>query len=601
MALNRFSKPKHIYTQILTTQFFILLLTITLFISILGTLTLHALIKQTSNFNGDNLHYINNETDGFFKSIQQELDYIVSNQDIRTALVFSNQFQSMDNFPINAHTQNFLNYYHVKDYTLYLSNLYDTIPLSITKKSDASLLFPSDWIASLKDEQGDVILYANKDDENAWHNSSIQSIQYILPINNYLGDQPVGFLTCDIPYIEITRLFNEKIRPSYPIFILDEQNHLIYHTEDMSPDLIQDIMHEMGEDSNELRLNRDKTRYLVSAWTSDYTNWRIFSMVSLSKQLEPFYKAGLIFIPFIILIILLHTLISKNTSIKIIEPINTLIATMEHTSTGYLGEKDLKDTDIYEIQKLSQTYSDMMRTINDLINKNQKDNLLRVESQLLALQQKINPHFLFNTLELISGQAIIENAPASSEMAQKLGNLFRYNLRAPDLLTLREEMSYFTDYLYLQQIRYYHTLQVDMDVSEDLMEVMLPKLTLQPLVENSIKHGFDDLPSDENKIWIRGYEKEGNVYIHIRDNGKGISVEKLEELNLAMSEDLDHFHKFIDRRQHIGIRNVYARLCLFANEESHMLITSEENCYTDIEIRLPYRKEMRVHDQAINS
>lgn len=584
-------EPIHIYTQILTTHFLLLILAMFVFIFILGTLAVQTLISQTSKFNYDNLHYINNETEDFFISLQENLHYVTSNQEIRSSLVFSNQFEKIEEFKISPHTKNYLNYISDmgNDYDLSFCNLngilridsYEPTNIDFDIKSQSwynefMTLDISQKVISNSQEP----YYLNNMDENA-------IISYILSIKNYTEDQTIGFLILDIDYEMIEDLYTNKISPTYPIIILDENDELIFHSESLNEDMLEKIIYQNPYFVKEEKITIGKEKYLVSKWHSSYTSWKILSIISLDEQLGPFTELAFIFLPIILIIILLHTLISNNTSKKIIQPINDLITTMKSTRDGYFNQKQLAKANIYEIDELSYTFKSMMEEINHLIDTNQKNNLLKIESQLIALQQKINPHFLFNTLELISGQAIIEDANDTSEMAQKLGNLFRYNLRAPDVLTIQQEMNYFKDYLYLQQIRYNHTLNIFFNIDDSILDYKIPKLTLQPLIENSINHGFGDLPADDNFIKIDGKMNGDNIYIEIIDNGIGIPPTRLNELEDALINDMNNFQCFINRKEHIGIRNVNARLCLYYKIDRCLTIQSRMNEGMKVTITIP--------------
>lgn len=173
------------------------------------------------------------------------------------------------------------------------------------------------------------------------------------------------------------------------------------------------------------------------------------------------------------------------------------------------------------------------------------------EIQMQLLQSQINPHFLFNTLNLISGMARIEDAKNTTEMTQRLSNIFRYNLKSQQSTTsLFGEINVAKDYFYIQQRRFGKRIQLDWDIRIDPSEILVPTFTLQPLLENCVIHGLS--PKEEGGMMrIRIYQKNGRNYLLVMDNGMGIPPEKLQMLH---SNDYKRSND-----SGIGITNVRSR------------------------------------------
>lgn len=582
---NSKKKPIYIHKQILTNHFILLVLAIFLFCFCLGTLSIQTIVSQISKSNFDNLHHINNQTDTFFKNLEESLDYIVFNEELRSSLVFSNQFDNIDNINLNFNIKNYISYFLGLDnnYDLSLFNLNQLLWISSQPLSNNSFDIKSEnWYKEFITNQYTETIISSS--HQRYYPDDKPIISYITSIKNYTEEKIIGFLMLDINHETIKDLYTNKISPTYPIIVLDENDNLIFSSDSLSPEIIDKVSEKSKYFVKEKKMKIGNETYLVSKQSTTLTKWKIISLISISKQLRPFTKLTLILIPIIILIILLDSFISLNTSKKIIKPLNDLIDAMQNTQQGFFKQKELPETNIYEIYELSNAFENMMNEINYLVDTNQKINLLKNESQLIALQQQIDPHFLFNTLELISGHAILENAISTSEMTQKLGNLFRYNLRAPDMVTIEKEINYIKDYLYLQNIRFNNTLNFIIDIDDEILNYEMPKLSLQPLIENSIKHGFSDLPFEDNSILIKGQLLENNIKIEIIDNGIGFTKKKLAEINTSMLNDINNFQYFINRKKHIGIRNVNARICLYYKRNIGLKIESIPNKQTKVTI-----------------
>lgn len=307
-------------------------------------------------------------------------------------------------------------------------------------------------------------------------------------------------------------------------------------------------------------------------------------------DLENEYRSVTLFliclIPISLLMLLVSILFSKRLSVRLAQPIHSLIVSIKHNEQGDLRYVNTFESDLEEIDQLSSSYQSMMQRLRELMDKNQKENLLRMEAQLGMLQEKINPHFLFNMLELISSQAILEDAEQTAVLTQKMGALFRYNLRAPDVLSLKRELQYVKDYLYLQNVRFNDHMQYEYTVDERLLTVEVPKLTIQPLLENCFKHGFAASSNKPHRIQLSIVEENDALLIRIDDDGERIPESRQKELDESLLLDSENFANFIERKEHMGLRNVNARLCLHFHIKKALWIGNSPLGGTRIELWL---------------
>ncbi|MCP5454807.1 MAG: histidine kinase [Thermotogae bacterium] len=252
--------------------------------------------------------------------------------------------------------------------------------------------------------------------------------------------------------------------------------------------------------------------------------------------------------------ILLSVYFAYTASKKITTPINYLSDVAQKVSEGKINTdfKIIKSDD--EIEILSETFSEMIESIKEHINtlKLQSEYEKKIkEQELKILQSQINPHFLFNTLNIAMQLSIIENADKTSDFIEKISNMLRYNLKnINDIVSLKDEIDSVKNYMDILKIRF---IKIDYEIvinSEEALYTKVPRFILQPVVENSYKHG---LREDSGKITIIVGEEKNYIYVRIEDTGSGISEEKVDDI-------------MNDRNSGIGISYVVKRLKMFCGD-----------------------------------
>lgn len=311
---------------------------------------------------------------------------------------------------------------------------------------------------------------------------------------------------------------------------------------------------------------------------------------------QPFYRQILIQTEVMnywgVAIFILNTLISIVfaywISLGITRPIKQLALTAQQISDGNLQADPPQINAHNEFGILSKAFGRMQDNLKELIVKEkeslEKDKLVK-ELELEVLQNQINPHFLFNSLNVISKLALLEGAEKTSDLTVSMSNLLRYNLRKLDRpVTLRDEVEHAKEYFTIQQARFRDRIQFVTDIDESGLDVYVPMLTLQPLLENIFVHGIEGMEEGaEIKLVItRGL---GEVKVAISDNGIGMSEEVRESLLHFESEPL--FGQEKGQSTGLGTRNVFKRLELFYGKKDLVDIHSEPGRGTTILIRLP--------------
>lgn len=321
-------------------------------------------------------------------------------------------------------------------------------------------------------------------------------------------------------------------------------------------------------------------------------------IIEQSKELE---KLGVWLLLLITVSLVLFTYLFSRSITK---PVQQLTEAANELAIGRFDQPIKVDSND-EISFLAKTFDHMRTNINALIleiqqkaqleRELQDSKLLLQESQLRNLQNQINPHFLFNTLNTLSKKAYLDGAEETSDLLVSVAGLLRYNLKRMDkAVSLYEEVYVLQQYIDIQKARYSDRLHFHAEVEESALGYQIPGLTLQPLIENAVIHAIEP-EEDGGQIWFRIQEVGDEVWVEIEDDGCGIDVEKQRQL-LAQ--------EVVSKEGHstgIGFSNVLKRLHLFYGCENLVEIDSALGKGTKITLKLPKVKGVQSHGQTAHS
>ncbi len=311
---------------------------------------------------------------------------------------------------------------------------------------------------------------------------------------------------------------------------------------------------------------------------------------------------GIVRVPFIIILvgILLLGMMLKLVEIlnrDIVLPVLQLVKASKRIAANDFSVADVEVENKDEIGELAGAFNKMKyatqeyilileekRKTLDLLHREELERL-EMEKQLEAMQldllkSQINPHFLFNTLNVIGGMANLESAETTEKMIMSLSSLFRYNLKTSEREVILDwELTVVQDYIYLQQMRFGSRIRFSIDCPADRKQAIVPAFTFQPLVENAVIHGLSS-KEEGGRVLIRVWKEEKMLYITVTDTGVGMTKAELAELKARL-------HAKDDKRRGIGIGNIYRRIYAMY-ENGQMDIFSKKNVGTVVRIIIPY-------------
>ena len=308
--------------------------------------------------------------------------------------------------------------------------------------------------------------------------------------------------------------------------------------------------------------------------------WTLVEAVSVKEFYKNTYRViGLTGIFLLGILILSFLSISMATK-HIARPTQDLLESMKLFGRGNLSHRvEVKTTD--EIGQIGSEYNRMAENIETLIEKVYKMEITQKQAEIDFLCMQINPHFLYNTLDIIVWMIENEQKTEAVKVVTALARFFRISLsRGKSLITVKDELEHVRNYLMIQQMRFKNKFTYTIESDDEVLELASLKLMLQPLVENAIYHGMEYMDGD-GEIFVRAWQEEKELYLEVRDNGLGMTEEQVESLFT------DTAHVASKRGSGIGVRNVNERIKLYFGAEYGLSIESEPDEGTAVKIHLP--------------
>jgi len=375
----------------------------------------------------------------------------------------------------------------------------------------------------------------------------------------------------------INQFFNGDDNTEICMQIFSSENN-IYSTGDLTLDWEEELLH-FGTENHTIK-TIDRQKYFISFTVADYTGWtyvnlirydRIYQKIVMMRNIMLVIHAGLFG---------LSLLLGLRFANNITKPIENLAVKMRQVEKEdfniNIGES-MNQTTVEEIKNLYHDFETMVYKINNLIKENYSKQILLKDTRYKALQAQINPHFLYNTLDTINWTARVNRQEQISVMVEALANLMRRSISKGDIITIGEDIEILKNYLTIQKIRYEERLVFQLDVDDKLLGYSIPKLTLQPVVENAVNYGLEKTIGVCN-IKVEAKEEEGKIKIIIEDNGPGMEPEFLDKLRRG---------KVKTAGSGIGLKNIDERIKITYGDSYGLFLASKPSRGTRVTICIP--------------
>lgn len=419
-----------------------------------------------------------------------------------------------------------------------------------------------------------------------------QAVQYIsgvrkMPDNDNLN-RMLGVLRVDIPVsVFVTLLDHVGFYKTSSVYLVNSSNEILCTcstAKEIDTSFFSNLVRNYSKDSlksgvwnNVKSGNQD---YLVGIQNIRGTNWNMIITVpyeeilsSLSKNLQQMLFIMLLIAP--VMFILAFFIAASGT-----KRIRKLISNMKVVQKGDFNVSILQGSRD-EIGLLTNNFNTMVTKIAILMDEKYKLGQDIKSSELKALQAQINPHFLYNTLDLICWKAMKANENSIYDLVQALSTFYKLSLsKGSDVVTLKNEIDHVLAYVEVQNARFKNCITLEIDIPEQLYHYKVPKITLQPIIENSIIHGILETKDGRGTIKITGYAESSIIILEVTDDGVGIPKEKMNTI-FNENNSTNSLHGY-------GINNINKRIKLLYGEEFGLAFTSRQGVGTTVRITLPH-------------
>ena len=438
-----------------------------------------------------------------------------------------------------------------------------------------------EWYEKAKEAEGRWIIYH---DENPtyYKNNDTSYVSFFRLLRDPIDLNELGVIKIDLSPTYIEQLTEQFTNENWMITNGNNEKILGNANKDfLSSCLINR--------SNIINTN-NKQKYLCVTHESKKTNLKIHSVIPekyLFREIEEFNKVLFFLIILCLIFSLITSYLATNFLLKPLELLKTQIRNYQQNKFSNHYHSSTKN----EILELGIAYDGMLKEIDSLITKVYQTNLISLEAEYKALQAQMDPHFIFNTLESINMQAITNEQYEISDMIAELGKLIRYRLKNEEQqVPIEQEVMFSKSYVKLMKNRMGDCMDVLWEIELNQDSVLVPKYLIQPLIENSLNHGF----SETNKKIVINVEikkKDDKLIIIVSDNGVGMKEEKLREINTFINNTQESPHQSNDIKSNSGIAlsNINRRLKLLYGVNSNVLINSTIGLGTKVKIILDSR------------
>ncbi len=533
--------------------------------------------SQTDSFLSYKLSNIIDVSDAL--AVDSNLNEILSRDESDYEL--SEQLKDFQNLSLNLSSfQNNDDIYRIRlfipDYMIYASEEVNFYPLS---KFVQSPLYEA-----LLNHKGKMKWITDSETIPEIKNPEFNSIHSIRFIKNFsLLEDHIGVLSVDIREDVLQEIVKRANTSQNGVAYLQNTEGTIIVSSNaqlvdkwlMDPKSVKEIA---GKEDPWKPLSLKGENVLAGAKSIAGTDWTLISIVPLEEVYSASTKVRDQIILFMVILAIAANLFGYWFSSSITSRIGVVVRKMRKVQSGELDTVKVAASQD-EIGELVENFNYMVNKMKVFIEEQYKLGLDAKSSELKALQSQINPHFLYNTLDLINWTAIQHGVPEISSLVQSLSQFYKLSLNKGDeIISIENELEHVRIYVEIQNRRFENAISLNLDVDESLYECSILKITLQPIVENAILHGIRETANRQGEIFIYSYREVDDIVLCVQDNGVGMSEELVRLFNNGSTSS---------KTDGYGIKNINHRIKLYYGEQYGLRFESRVGEGTTVEVRIP--------------
>ena len=427
--------------------------------------------------------------------------------------------------------------------------------------NQGSTLFQQTHCPEVGYPSSDVIVQADRN--QVYVNEQRNGIFFFIHLK--AGIRSLGYMCYGVPVSDLSPSLNAAYSEANTMLVVDENKTYLFGNMNI------DKGYQIINDEGKTRI-KDKI-YLVQEIPSRISNWHVMSLASHEYVMEEVNNSRNVLLIYAVILAFVSFLFTSAVFQSIYDPLSKILNSMRKLDQNHIENHMVIDEGNDELHELSTNFNNLLSWVKDLLNRVEMEQEKKRETQIQLLQAQINPHFLFNTLNTLNYLALINNDKPVSEGISALSKLLRNTIvDRNEYVDVEEEIENLKNYIIIQKLRYGDLFETVYHIDEDVKQCRIMKFLLQPIVENSILHAFEE-DRENQMLYINASHRDSYLEIEIADNGKGFET----------SESISK-----TRLSGIGIHNIEERIKLMYGDKFSMQIQSEVGTGTITTLRLPY-------------
>lgn len=420
----------------------------------------------------------------------------------------------------------------------------------------------------------DVEIIKQADSQSTYVTSQGNGVYFMSHL--YDGRRSLGYICYGVPVSELSPSMMTMSNQANSMLVLDKENRYLFGNLNTAKGSV--VTNNDGE------VLIDEKQYYAQAKPVRSMDWTVMNVVSNEYVMEEVHNSRNLMMLYAIILAFVSFVLASIVYQSIYDPLSKILHSMRQLDRNDIQNNMVKDEGNDELHELSMNFNDLLSWVSDLLNQVEMEQEKKRETQIQLLQAQINPHFLFNTLNTLNYLAIINNDKPVSDGIAALSKLLRNTIvDRNEYMDVEEEIENVKNYIIIQKLRYGDLFETVYNIDEDVKHCRIMKFLLQPIVENSILHAFEE-DKEHQQLFIRASHRDQYLEIEIADNGRGFHGEQPRTKRKLSG---------------IGIHNIEERIKLMYGEKFSMKIQSEIGKGTITTLLLPYIVENRKKDQNV--